>query len=146
MNPKITSFNEKEKTAMAINLAKGRELLKNFTVQANTEIDAKLLDEIFTKWAKTEQQNGFSHEDIANGLGSLFGELLKKDFGCSWQMIEDRYGSEPAIIDEFTGSIVFPINAVWKRMEPEIDDKPFFQPMWQAFKDHVNKQKENSLQ
>ncbi|NCB40261.1 MAG: DUF3806 domain-containing protein [Erysipelotrichia bacterium] len=139
MNPKITCFNEKEKTAMAINLAKGRELLKQFAVQPNTTADAKLLDEIFSQWANNKQ-NDFSREDIANGLGSLFGELLKNDFGCAWQMIEDRYGSEPAVIHELTGSIVFPINAVWKRIEPELDDKPFFLPMWQAFKEHLARQ------
>lgn len=43
------------------------------------------------------------------------------------------------ISDENTGSVVFPINAVWKRIEPTLETGKFFQPMWEAVKNHVEK-------
>lgn len=139
MNTNISDLSEKDKTWLAISLAKGRELCFSLTGSQQNSVSAEELDKIFMAWASLPEKKRTCNEDAANGLGSLFGELLKTDLGFRWQIVGDRYGTEPALIDEKTGSVVFPINAVWKRIEPTLDTSAFFQPMWEAVKSHVEK-------
>lgn len=139
MNPQISDFSEKEKTWLAISIARGREMCLALTGHRHGPVTAENLDRIFQAWAALPEKNRASHEDVANGLGCLFGELLKADFGFVWQMIDDHYGREAAVIDEKTGSVVFPVNTVWKRIEPTLDSKDFFRPMWESVKKHLEK-------
>ena len=139
MQPKISSFSETDRTKLARNIAVGRDLCLVLTARKTGKPDAGLLDEAFQTWAALPAAGRASHEDLANGLGALFGEIIKNDFGFNWQTITDQYGSEPALIYENTGSVVFPINAVWKRLEPEIDSRAFFGPMYDSIAGHLNK-------
>jgi hypothetical protein len=139
MQPKICSFSETDKTILAGNLAVGREICLALTGKQQGQPDATMLDKAFQAWVVQPETARVSHKDLANGLGSLFGEIIKKDFGFVWQMITDQYGPEPALIDENTGSVVFPVNAVWKRIEPEIDSKAFFKAMYDSIAGHLNR-------
>jgi hypothetical protein len=80
-----------------------------------------------------------TNQEIAEGLGAVFGELLVQDFSMSWKAIEDEYGREYALIHEETGSVVFPINSIWKRLEPEIVREPVLEPMWNTVNEHLKK-------
>jgi len=135
MTHQIKDFSEKDKTWLSLSLAQGRKILAHFSGPAKSPYSAAALDQIFLKWAK--DQKSFSHEEIANGLGCLFAELLRERFPFTWKIVDDDYGSEAALIDEATGSIVFPVNTVWKRIEPELKSEPVFTPMLQAITDHL---------
>lgn len=139
MQPKISGFNETEQANLAKGLAAGRELCLALSGHHKGPPSADLLDQVFKKWAAQPTNSRMPAADVASGLGSLFGELLRVDFGFIWQMIEDQYGTEPALIDENTGSVIFPVNAVWKRIEPELDTAPFFRPMYESIARHLEK-------
>lgn len=135
MSHQIKELNEKEKTWLALSMATGRKIMHELTGEAKPAVTAPNLDRVFMLWSKDTAR--FTHEEIANGLGSLFGDLLREHFPFNWKIVDDDYGSEAALIDEATGSIVFPINTVWKRIEPELKNEPVFAPMWQAVADHL---------
>ena len=139
MQPKISGFNETEQANLAKGLAAGRELCLSLSGHHKGPPSADLLDQVFKKWAAHPTNSRMPAADVASGLGSLFGELLRVDFGLISQMIEDQHGTEPALIDENTGSVIFPVNAVWKRIEPELDTAPFFRPMYESIARHLEK-------
>lgn len=99
---------------------------------------ANLLDNAFIALVKSEKYKRYSNEDVANRFGYLFGELLRDNFSFSWKYVEDEYGREPALIEDKSGSIIFPINAVWKRLEPELILEPFFGNIYESLKKHIN--------
>ncbi len=135
MSHQIKELNEKEKTWLALSLATGRKIMQQLFDDSKPAITTKSLDHAFLLWSKNP--DSFTHEEIANGLGCLFAELLREKFPFTWKIVDDDYGSEPALIDEATGSIVFPVNTVWKRIEPELKSEPVFTPMLQAITDHL---------
>ncbi len=139
MQPRISDFNATEQANLAGGLASGRELCLALSGHHQGPPSAELLDQVFKKWAAQPANKRMSAAEVASGLGSLFGELIRVDFGFIWQMIEDQYGTEPALIDENTGSVIFPVNAVWKRIEPELDTTPFFRPMYDSIARHLEK-------
>lgn len=138
MTHQIKNFTDNEKAGLALDLQKGQEIVKAFC-QKVEKLDADKLDEAFHGWLSNQEK--FSAEQVASGLGSLFGELLKKDFSFDWRMIEDQFGCEPALVDELSGSIVFPVNSVWKRIEPQLQNEAFFGPMYLTIKVHIDNQK-----
>jgi len=141
MQPKITDFSETDRARLAEGLTRGRALCRQFDEQTCGPVTPASLDRVFLAWLAQPARQRASDDDLANGLGYLFGELLKTDFGFIWQLIEDQYGIEPALIDEGTGSVVFPLNAVWKRISPVVDGKAFFQPMYDAIAGHLKKER-----
>lgn len=42
------------------------------------------------------------------------------------------------MIDEKSGSVIFPVNSVLKRLEGEGSQEPFFEMMFEAVKKHLN--------
>jgi hypothetical protein len=140
MAHRINDLNKKENEALSNFVEQGREILAEYGLSKN-KYNAKDLDNIFAGWAKNFQNEKFQKKQMAEGLGSLFGELLTIDFGFGWKMVEDEHGVELALVDENTGSIVFPINSVWKRIDPEVINQPFFVAMFDAIKKHIESQK-----
>lgn len=138
MNPTIAELTDKNKQQIANFLCKGKEICKKY-IDIDKEIAAFQLDEVFSKWS-AEKAN-FSSEDIANGLGAVFGDKIVRELEFKWKLVTDEHGTEYALVEEYTGSVIFPINSVWKRIEPKIDIDKFFEPMWKAVEGHVNKEK-----
>ena len=155
MSPKILGLSRKDLSLIALNANKGREIYAAFMKKDSGPVTYEGMDKVFKLWAeaKTDQKvtsqtmgplfgilnDGESDENevMANAFGCLFGEMLKTEFTFEWQLIEDQLGTEKALIDEKTGSVVYPINSVWKRIEPKVDTEPFFKPMHDAIKKHL---------
>jgi len=140
MAHRINDLNQKENETLSNYVEQGREILEGYGLSKN-QYNAKDLDNVFERWAQNYQNEKFQKNQIAEGLGSLFGELLTVDFGFGWKMVEDDHGIEVALVEEKTGSIVFPINSVWKRIDPEIITQPFIAAMFDAIKNHIESQK-----
>lgn len=141
MTPRILPLSQKELTSIAAYASNGRSIYTSYSKLTKGPVSFENLDKAFKVWVEDKASTKASNEEIANAFGSLFGELLKAEFGFNWQNIEDQYGTEKALVDEKTGSVIFPINAVWKRIEPEIDTTDFFKPMYEAVKKHIEEQK-----
>jgi hypothetical protein len=50
-------------------------------------------------------------------LGVTFGDALAQEMGLSWVTVEDEYGSDPALHDQGTTVVVFPVTTISKRIE-----------------------------
>jgi hypothetical protein len=50
-------------------------------------------------------------------LGVTFGDALAQELGLSWVTVEDEYGSDPALHEEGTTLVVFPMTTISKRIE-----------------------------
>jgi hypothetical protein len=50
-------------------------------------------------------------------LGVTFGDALAQRMGLSWVTVEDEYGSDPALQDQGTTIVVFPLTTISKRIE-----------------------------
>ncbi|MGJ4927252.1 DUF3806 domain-containing protein [Bradyrhizobium sp. HKCCYLS2038] len=50
-------------------------------------------------------------------LGVTFGDALAQELGLRWVAVEDQYGRDPALHDEGTTIIVFPVTSISKRVE-----------------------------
>ena len=136
MNPSIYSLTDKNKQFISKNLNKAKEICNSYL---NTDrLTIAQFDELFLKWS--QNKGDFTSEDIANGLGVLFGEKLVKEFSFSWKLITDEHGTEYALVEDNIGSIIFPINSVWKRIEPKLATDKFFEPMWKAIQDYMEKE------
>ena len=137
MSPKILGLSRKDLSIIALNANKGREIYAAFMKKDSGPVTYEGLDKVFKLWVEDKSVTKVENEEMANAFGCLFGEMLKKDFGFEWQFIEDHLGTEKALIDDKTGSVVYPINTVWKRIEPELSTEPFFKPMHDAIKQHL---------
>ena len=140
MSPEIFSLSSKDLTQIGLNASKGRSIYAYHTKKESGPITYEGLDKIFKLWAEDKSEKKPDNEEMANAFGCLFGEMLKAEFGFEWMSIKDQYGTEKALMDNKTGSIIFPINSVWKRIEPELDTTAFFKPMHDAIKEHLEKQ------
>ena len=158
MSPKILGLSRKDLSIIALNANKGREIYTAFLKKDSGPVTYEGLDKVFKLWVdkkadqketqgamgvlfgiwNDEKSNDTDENEVmANAFGCLFGEMLKKEFGFEWQLIEDQLGTEKALVDDKTGSVVYPINSVWKRIEPKLDTEPFFKPMHDAIKQHL---------
>lgn len=163
MSPKILSLSRKDLSLIALNANKGREIYAAFLKKDSGPVTYEGLDKVFKLWADkkadkkdtneamgvlfgiwtdSEPDGKNENEIMADAFGCLFGEMLKKEFGFQWQLIEDSLGTEKALVDDKTGSVVYPINTVWKRIEPELNTEPFFKPMHDAIKQHLESVKD----
>jgi Domain of unknown function (DUF3806) len=50
-------------------------------------------------------------------LGITFGDALAQKMGLSWVTVEDEHGRDPALRDEGTSLVVFPMTTIAKRIE-----------------------------
>ncbi|WP_165782212.1 DUF3806 domain-containing protein [Leptospira brenneri] len=105
----------------------------------NKELNPRTLDAAFQKWKLDKTDNKAPENLIAVGLGSLFGKYIKDHKKCRWAVITDSFGTDFALVSE-TGSEVYPINSVWKRIDPSNQDINFFEPIWTSV---VEKEFEN---
>ncbi len=133
----ITDFSSDDLSFAVFQANEGKKLIEGWGNVSGLSA-ANLLDKAFITIIKNGKNKNYSNEDIANRFGYLFGELLSDNFSFSWKYVEDEYGKEPALIESQTGSIIFPINAVWKRLEPELIIEPFFANIYESLKKHIN--------
>ncbi|EMJ90293.1 DUF3806 domain-containing protein [Leptospira meyeri] len=93
------------------------------------EVSPRSLDSAFKKWKLDKTENKAPENLVAIGLGSLFGKYIKDNKKCRWVVVIDSFGKDFSLINE-NGSEVYPINSVWKRIDPSNKDMSFFEPIW----------------
>jgi hypothetical protein len=50
-------------------------------------------------------------------LGITFGDALAQQLGLAWVTVEDEHGRDPALHDEGTSIVMFPLTMISKRIE-----------------------------
>jgi hypothetical protein len=137
MSPKIIVFSKNETLETEQKASEGLKLCQ-MVLNTSNPICPALLDKAFLKICEHRGKISESNDELAESLGAYFGRLLKKEFNMSWHYIDDEYGREKALIDEKSGSVIFPVNSVLKRLEGEGSQEPFFEMMFEAVKKHLN--------
>lgn len=94
-----------------------------------SDVTPNSLDVAFRKWKSDKTRDRAPDNVVATGLGVLFGNYIVKRKDCRWVVVTDKFGTELALRAP-NGSEVYPINAVWKRIDPENEDVNFFEPIW----------------
>ena len=51
------------------------------------------------------------------GLGIILGDVLARELGMSWRMVDDEYGVSPCLIVEGTSIVIYPQTMISKRIE-----------------------------
>lgn len=50
-------------------------------------------------------------------LGIVFGDALEQSLGLEWQVVEDEYGRDAALVQHGTSIVIFPQTSISKRIE-----------------------------
>jgi hypothetical protein len=129
----------------------GKEFIKNWTENGGniiryykpdfkqTNLSFEMLDSVFYEWLNDKNEEKFSSDSLANGLGVLFGELLSEKLKMYWVKVIDEYGEEYGVrtLDNFTS---FPISSVYKRIKTE--ETGFFTNIYEMLKHTIDKKKD----
>jgi hypothetical protein len=112
-------------------LAKANDVgLKVMDFYANTsEVTPNNLDVAFRSWKSDRSSRRAPDRVIAEGLGTVFGNFVVKHKQADWAVVTDSFGTELAVRSP-TGKELYPISAVWKRIDPKDGDINFFEPIW----------------
>lgn len=94
-----------------------------------SEVTPKNLDTAFANWKGDGTSQRAPAKDVAQGLGVLFGNLVVRRKKAEWAVVTDSYGTEIAVRSAAGGEL-FPVNTVWKRVDPKNLDMKFFEPIW----------------
>lgn len=95
----------------------------------SNEVTPESLDKAFNVWKLDLSDNRAPDKIIANGLGILFGNYVIKHKHARWVIITDNFGTDIALLSS-NGAEAYPINSVWKRIDPENEDINFFEPLY----------------
>ena len=72
----------------------------------------RLLDTIIrSKWIEP------SETWKLQSLGITFGDALAQELGLAWVAVEDAHGRDPALRDQGTSIVIFPMTTISKRIE-----------------------------
>jgi hypothetical protein len=123
----IKEINETDKQWLSKSESIGYEVLSRY---ANTnEVTPDNLDKAFQAWKMDTSEDRVPDSVIASGLGVLFGNYIIKNKNAKWMVVNDSYGTEIAVISA-NGYETYPVNAVWKRIEPNNEELKFFEPIY----------------
>jgi hypothetical protein len=95
-------------------------------------INLGTLDAAFRAWA-ADVSPAFSDDEIAEGLGALFGSHLTRHLGVRWVVVTDEHGVDLAVRHDASESEVYPLDAVGKRLPPACDERGFFATIAKTF-------------
>jgi hypothetical protein len=70
------------------------------------------------EWATSPDLAGDPNVDI-NRVGAAVGEILVRGSGLAWVVVDDEYGTELGVLGQPNDILLFPMNAVAKRLTGE---------------------------
>lgn len=140
IDQKITELDENDKEFIIKWLENGKNIILYYNPDyKQNDLTFELLDSTFATWIKSTQDDKFSSDSIANGLGVVYGELLSKKLNMDWVKVIDQYGEDYGVrtLDNFTS---FPISSVYKRIESE--EIGFFTNIYEMLKHTIESKNE----
>lgn len=105
----------------------GRELLAFYA--KTTEPTPANLDAAFRAWKADRSADRAPDHIVAGGLGVLFGDYVVAQRGSRWMLVSDSQRKDLAVVSP-AGLEIYPVAAVWKRIDPDSEDISFFEPIW----------------
>lgn len=129
----IREISEQDQVWLEQARSNGLKVLKRY--ENTTEINPSSLDRAFQKWKQDTSVGRSSNEAVAQGLGVLFGDFVILKQGSRWAVVTDSFGTDLAVVSS-RNTQIYPINAVWKRIDPSNEDMAFFEPIWSGVLEH----------
>ncbi|MCW3786298.1 DUF3806 domain-containing protein [Plebeiibacterium sediminum] len=142
IDQKITLLNDSDKEFIKNWLKNGKNIIQYYNPDYNqnqNDLTLELLDSTFATWINSTQDDKFSSDSIANGLGVVYGDLLSKELNMTWVKVIDQYGEDYGVraLDNFTS---FPISSVYKRIDSE--EIGFFTNIYEMLKHTIETRNE----
>ena len=76
-----------------------------------------VLENLFAAWM-ADKRDKVRDVDLACALGTMYGDLLAEKYQFDWRMRRDQQGEAFALVNEASGWENYPIDYVWKRVQP----------------------------
>lgn len=140
IDQKITELDENDKKFIKTWLENGKNIILYYNPEfKHSDLTFELLDSTFAGWINSAQDDKFSSDSIANGLGVVYGELLSEKLNMDWVKVIDQYGEDYGLrtFDNFTS---FPISSVYKRIDSE--ETGFFTNIYEMLKHTIENKNE----
>ncbi|MBP5437806.1 MAG: DUF3806 domain-containing protein [Treponema sp.] len=131
--PQLRDLTQEEINIINTNIDLGNKIVNSSSVEKSVTNELRILDIVFKNWLNGNSI--FSEDEIASGLGILFGEIARKELSMEWQMITDEYGTDYCLVHRKTNIMIFPISTVYKRIDSKEYD--FFWDIYQIVKNQI---------
>lgn len=129
----IAELSQRDVAWISQKRGEGLRVLKRY--ENTSEVTPSVLDRAFQKWKQDVSVGRPTDESVAQGLGVLFGDFVIQKKGSRWAIVTDSFGTDLAVVSS-KNTQIYPINAVWKRIDPSSEDITFFEPIWTGVLEH----------
>jgi len=101
----------------------------------------ELLDRLYEVW-RDDVREKVEPLHAACAIGAMLGDILSDRLCFDWCMIVDEQGVEFCLKSEVSDWETYPVNYVWKRVEPGADEHiNFCAGAWDLFRERVRPRK-----
>jgi hypothetical protein len=141
MDRQIHDLQPKDQDWIARSASEGQSICNFYGVTPSTDLSPEKLDSVFHAWRNDSSDNRKGSEAIINGLGCLFGELLRGKFPAEWKILTDSYSTELALLVDTSGRTweLTPRDFVAKRVLSDEDESGFFAAMESMLNEEIKK-------
>jgi len=135
-------FSKDEQLELQSNLVAAQQIREHYASPDAEPLTLRDLDVIFARWLNDQSPNKPSASMIADALGAVFGELIRKTLEMHWQVVSDEYGTAWSLGKTGSTVMTFPVESVRKRTEDRATN--FFVPLFQAIQTHAQNEEYNT--
>lgn len=136
--PRLSALTTDEVTWRDQQLQLGSFLVDHYIGETESPPTIEQLDRCVTAWA-VDGQSRINVNTLVNGVGISFGEQLARAAQLEWVIATDAHGSDLALHGEPGDILIFPANAVGKRIaEREIG---FVVELYSAFLNRIERRR-----
>ena len=100
-----------------------------------TRLTGKRADLEILQRALDDKRAELSKPAVVQSLGLAFGNVLANELGLDWVIVEDEYGSDPALRHPETDALLQPLTMVSDRVEDA--DRVDLQALWRKYRSEV---------
>lgn len=116
MEHAIREMLEAEETELALRIAALEQVLQKHYGKA-TRLTGKKVDLELLQRALDDRLKELQKPLLLQDVGLAFGNVLANELGLKWVIVEDDYGSDPALQQPSTEQLVHPLTLITARIE-----------------------------
>ena len=132
----IREISDDDREWIGVSLALAQRISAHYGMAEDNAVEPHQLDVLFQKWKADTSPGKPTDQEVATGLGCALGQYLTDRVYGRWIVATDSFGTMIAVQSTSTGWLLFPIDAVWKRIDPHNGESSFFEPIASAFTEH----------
>lgn len=137
MAHKLINISPKTQNRIEQNITLGKNICTSYGITQKDTILPKDLDITFKLWKEDQRPEKITSAEVIQGLGCLFGGLMRLEFGLQWKIVDDNLGTSLALIHSKSTWETYPLDFVAKRTDSQDDEFGFFEAMHQLMKNEL---------